>query len=105
MSVGVGLDDGDDAGRLCTLSSARLIGGLRGEVLPDGREVVPQRVQVNTRDGVANHPSGLTALGEVRESCLLPKERETYDAGRTVALLGDDQFRGSGIGVVRVAVI
>src|SRR5215471_20744708 len=59
---------------------------------------------------ITNHKSEITncqslPAGEVRKARLLAKKREAHDAGRTIALLGDDQFRRSRVWVVRIPVV
>ena len=76
---------------------------LAGEVVDDVTEVGLERAEIHTRDRRTDHPdvdhhtiwsSTLRApAGEVLEPGELADERELDDAGRAVALLGDDQLR------------
>ena len=59
---------------------------------------------VDSESHTTNHTSPITngppLWREIRESRLLTQEREPHDAGRAVALLGDDEFRGPGVRVL-----
>ena len=60
----------------------------------------------STESQITNHKAIHDSAGaEVGEPRLLAQEREPDDAGRAVALLGDDQFRGAGVGIVRIPVV
>src|SRR5688572_8051656 len=75
--------------------------------------------EIDASDGATNH-ANLNTNGEaptrkrerplspsrqIRETRLLAEEGEAHHSGRAVALLGENQLRGAGVGAVRVLVI